>query len=170
MDLKRNPQQSKHWKVKPVHASTTRQKSRIKNLPLYDKNQTRVYIRAFHMDPAACMYLLCVFQVENVEAWLLNTMESKAFENRILCPIYLVTFRRQFRRQIIFKREKERLFFSLLNIICCQIWYQHKSDYMDRALGWISCHLMGVAPTYFKLLDFFNYHPLHFFFLFLTLK
>ena len=32
------------------------------------------------MDPAACMYLLCVFQVENVEAWLLNTMESKAIE------------------------------------------------------------------------------------------
>ena len=134
MDLKRNPQQSKHWKVKPVHASTTRQKSRIKNLPLYDKNQTRVYIRAFHMDPAACMYLLCVFQVENVEAWLLNTMESKAFENSILCPIHLVTFRRQFWRQIIFKREKARLFFSLLNIICRQIWYQHKSDYMDRAL------------------------------------
>ena len=57
-----------------------RQKSRIKNLPLYDKDQTRVYIRAFHMDPAACMYLLCVFQVENGEAWLLNTMEPKSFE------------------------------------------------------------------------------------------
>jgi len=26
---------------------------------------------------------------------------------------------------------------SLLNIICRQIWYQRKSDYMDRALGWI---------------------------------
>ena len=25
----------------------------------------------------------------------------------------------------------------------------------------LSCHLMGVVPTYFKLLDFFNYHPLH---------
>ena len=28
-----------------------------------------------------------------------------------------------------------RLSSSLLNIICRQIWYQHKSDYMDRALG-----------------------------------
>ena len=51
-----------------VECPPPRQKSSIKNLPLYDKDQTRVYIRAFHMDPAACMYLLCVFQVENVEA------------------------------------------------------------------------------------------------------
>ena len=37
-------------------------------------------------------------------------------------------------RQIIFKREKESLASSLLNIICRQNWYQCKSDYMDRAL------------------------------------
>ena len=68
-----------------VEWTPPRQKSRIKNLPLYDKDQTRVYIRAFHMDPAACMYLLCVFQVENVEAWLLNTMEPKFFEKKDYC-------------------------------------------------------------------------------------
>ena len=39
----------------------------------------------------------------------------------------------QFWRQIIFKREEARLSSSLLNIICRQIWYQRKSDYMDRA-------------------------------------
>ena len=37
----------------------------------------------------------------------------------------------QFLQQIIF--EREGLSSSLLNIICCQIWYQRKSDYMDRA-------------------------------------
>ena len=36
-------------------------------------------------------------------------------------------------RQVIFKREEESLASSLLNIICRQNWYQHKSDYMDRA-------------------------------------
>ena len=39
----------------------------------------------------------------------------------------------QFCRHIIFKREEARLSSSLLNIICRQIWYQSKSDYMDRA-------------------------------------
>ena len=38
-------------------------------------------------------------------------------------------------RQIIFKREQARLSSSLLNIICGQIWYQSKSDYLDRASG-----------------------------------
>ena len=32
----------------------------------------------------------------------------------------------------LYSKEK-RLSFSLLNIICRQIWYQSKSDYMDRA-------------------------------------
>ena len=35
--------------------------------------------------------------------------------------------------QIIFKREQAKLSSSLLNIIYRQIWYQSKSDYMDRA-------------------------------------
>ena len=38
------------------------------------------------------------------------------------------------------KREEESLACSLLNIICRQIWYQSKSDYMDRASG---CRLKG---------------------------
>ena len=39
-----------------------------------------------------------------------------------------------FWRQIKFKREEARLPSSLLNINCCQIWYQSKSDYIDRAI------------------------------------
>ena len=44
----------------------------------------------------------------------------------------------QFWWQIIFKREEARLSSSLLNKICRQIWYQSKSDYMDKVFffGW----------------------------------
>ena len=34
----------------------------------------------------------------------------------------------------MFKREQARLFSFLMNIVCRQIWYQSKSDYMDWAL------------------------------------
>ena len=50
-----------------------------------------------------------------------------------------------------------------------QIWIQHFLCYSStfaivekcHSELPLSCHLMGVVPTYFKLLDFFNYHPLH---------
>ena len=53
-------------------------------------------------------------------------------------------------QQIIFKREEQSLAYSLLNIICRQIWYQSKSDYMDRAFGYQKSVLKTTTNFLFK--------------------
>ena len=51
--------------------------------------------------------------------------------------------------------------FEYSNFLCyISTFARVEKDHSEPPSGWISCHLMGVAPTYFKLLDFFNYHPL----------
>ena len=67
-----------------------------------------------------------------------------------LIPIHLVAFNfwYQIWKQILLKREEESLASSFFNIICCQIWYQRKSDYMDRALG---KDLSNFVPLVWKL-------------------
>ena len=59
------------------------------------------------------------------------------------CPIHVVTFTliSNLATNYIQKRRGQT---SLLNIICCQIWYQRKSDYMDRAL-------QSIIYQYYKL-------------------
>ena len=49
---------------------------------------------------------------------------------------------------IIFKREEARLPSSLLNIICRQLWYQSKSDYMDKASMLLK---MGISNCWMHL-------------------
>ena len=53
------------------------------------------------------------------------------------CPIHVVTFTLiSILATDYIQKRRGQLPFSNLNIICCQIWYQSKSDYMDRALDW----------------------------------
>ena len=74
--------------------------------------------------------------LEALLMWLKVRISKKCLfwkSNALLMYSLLLWY--QFWWQIIFKREWNSLASSLLNIICRQILYQSKSDYMDRAWG-----------------------------------
>ena len=66
------------------------------------------------------------------------------------CPIHLVTFTLISNLATDYS-QKRSLASSLLNILCRQIWYQCKSDYMDRASVELGCINVPLAISHRNL-------------------